>query len=195
MTRAAAGRTNQLIFALRSERSPVMCPAGVLMKWSPLAVVGTLFVAMATAGCGTLNNQSDRNQFELSAVHTSNRAYGGVRFDSEMVARYYGRVRDDPDFNPPLEGQAGLWAYVLFDVPLSLAADTMLLPYDLWATATGRATTKSGLPTDERGLSNSKSPSWSPIERMDLNAVENRIVIRSPEAKAAAVQPAFWPPY
>jgi hypothetical protein len=35
----------------------------------------------------------------------------------------------------------------------------------------------------------------SPIQRMDFNAVENRIIVRSREAKQAAVAPTFWPPY
>jgi hypothetical protein len=30
---------------------------------------------------------------------------------------------------------------------------------------------------------------------MDFNAIENRIVIRSPQAKREDVPPAFWPPY
>jgi hypothetical protein len=76
----------------------------------------------------------------MGQPHTSNRVYGGVRTDCEIVAATLELVPDRPT-----HGQILFWAGAALDLPLSAAADTLLLPYDVWATMTGAATNYPGV--------------------------------------------------
>jgi uncharacterized protein YceK len=97
--------------------------------------------ALAMAGCGTMSNQSEYNWFPVDHPHTSNRMFGGVRVDAEAVAGHYYKELWAGDRDPSAQTLLLPVAVFLPDLALCLAADTLLLPYDLWATAAGRATT------------------------------------------------------
>ena len=112
-------------------------------------IVLTMMCAVLAGGCGTLTNQSERNWADLRNAHTSNRAYGGIRTDFENIDRYY--LSDD---GKPIEGQMALWNFMTLDLPLCLVSDTILLPYDMWATLSGKAQTTPGI-----GVSDYLNPS------------------------------------
>jgi uncharacterized protein YceK len=96
------------------------------------AMLRVLFAILicSTCGCGTftcLNLDSENPRVET--------IYGGVRTDVNCIVG--NRVTPkgklvDWDFGPA--GQCVLKTCSVIDLPLSLAADTLLLPYTIWLT-------------------------------------------------------------
>lgn len=79
-----------------------------------------LGLTVALSGCGTLLDHT-----EFGPSHVSERVYGGVRYDAEVIRS---GVATAPD--TPWEWAARiLWLpFFVADVPVSAAADTLLLP-------------------------------------------------------------------
>jgi len=75
-----------------------------------------LALGFFTVGCGTIANHVDSP--EPNGVE-SGQVYGGVGWDLYMIVK-------DPD-------TPAIWVW---DLPLSMAGDTLLLPYDLYVCAT-----------------------------------------------------------
>ena len=84
-------------------------------------------------GCGTVANQNGDVWYMTCATHPPSEPYGGVRQDLDYLASDHGwRVKDYPLGVPVFN------SVVVCDLALSAAADTVMLPYDLWVTMMGR---------------------------------------------------------
>jgi uncharacterized protein YceK len=84
------------------------------------SLVFTLGLTVAMSGCGTLFDQTERGPGT-----TSSRVYGGVRFDAEQIQ--YG-VATAPKTPWEWTERILLLPFFVADVPVSAAADTLLLP-------------------------------------------------------------------
>ena len=95
-----------------------------------LATISMLFLL---SGCGTVVNLApDSGMFHLDGT-TTRRVYGGVQLDASFATKC---VSASVDHYEPEFGRAGtfaLGAYTLcVDLPISLVADTLTLPYVLY---------------------------------------------------------------
>jgi len=91
--------------------------------------ISITFQCMLIGGCSTIATQLSPTQQVAKEVFGDEEIpliYGGVRMDAKMVK----------DISKGGSGQAGgIGAmYVLIDFPLSLVADTLLLPYSIYRT-------------------------------------------------------------
>jgi uncharacterized protein YceK len=83
-------------------------------------LVLTLGLTVATSGCGTLLDQTERG-----SGTTSSRVYGGVRFDAEAIRSGVATAPGTPwEWTERILGLP----FFVADVPISAAADTLLLP-------------------------------------------------------------------
>ena len=129
-------------------------------------MAGRVLVGMVCAGaalcsgCGTLLNTA-----YFLPCEGGQRVYGGVRLDWDAAVENNGNT-------PALAA-----AVLLADLPLSLVGDTLTLPYTL-ALAIRREGQSDG-PGSQVGLRETASP----IQRVDYEAVKNRVIIQAPEAK------------
>ena len=105
------------------------------------AVVAPLAaLALLTGGCGTLANQSPPGTLFNAGDRTAYQPYGGVWISGANVvwgsALVVGAVENDRHLN--LDNVALLTWCSLFELPLCVVADTILLPLDVTNTIRGR---------------------------------------------------------
>jgi uncharacterized protein YceK len=91
-------------------------------------------LSAASAGCGTLANQSGSELYITCAWSPPSEPYGGVERDWHQMRWDCSRVADE---GPDTGSVVGL-ALAILDLPLSAVGDTVLLPYDVWVTMTRR---------------------------------------------------------
>jgi len=115
------------------------------MKQGALTLV-MLLAALSAVGCGTLANHNPDVSY-ANCTFRSNRIYGGVRADAEvlatpvgMLARGQSLLADHAELPGEVPSQeekiiAGvmLKPSVFLDLPLSFIADTIMLPWDIAA--------------------------------------------------------------
>jgi len=94
------------------------------------AILVTLAV-IGAAGCGTMIG----NVGGMSPDHYMD-IYGGVQIDLESAAKHFNQ--SPSDVREGLEQACGT-ACVLVDLPLSVVADTLTLPFTIDATLRGKA--------------------------------------------------------
>lgn len=79
---------------------------------------------LSSVGCGTFLNQSPKGSyFNVTGTRRPYRVYGGVRTDLEVVF--------SPLENKAIEDVPFRVVYIVVDLPLSLVADTIALPFDV----------------------------------------------------------------
>ena len=83
----------------------------------------TIVLITLVSGCSSFSTQLSKSQNFAKSVYLAEpipEVFGGIRLNAEMAAQ-------------SLDSEAGLFGlvYVLIDTPLSLIADTVLLPYTL----------------------------------------------------------------
>jgi len=106
-------------------------PAEMLRRM--LLTAGCVAAALS-AGCGTMANQNGDYWHMTCAHHPPSEPYGGVRQDWDLLVSQVGWSVE------PKWSRAFTASIALADLPLSATADTVLLPYDVWATMVGRGT-------------------------------------------------------
>ena len=84
----------------------------------------TMVLINFVSGCSSFSTQLSTSQEFAKSVYLSEpipEVFGGIRLNAEMAVQ-------------SLDSEAGLFGlvYVLVDTPLSLIADTLLLPYTLF---------------------------------------------------------------
>jgi len=127
------------------------------MRRGAFALVA-LFAVLPAVGCGTiLSNQrvfGELSDYGLGV--REQRVYGGVRSDGEMIGKAWVKwASGDTDMGGSLWHQSPedryrlpnvlfvpyVTLYLLVDMPLSLVADTIMLPWDIraqWRRLTGK---------------------------------------------------------
>jgi uncharacterized protein YceK len=93
-----------------------------------------LNVLLISSGCGTIDYlNGHRNRYASNDGVKGSPIYGGVKLDANNI--YYG---------PPGNGVVNMYPVCclisIIDIPLSLVADTLLLPYTVTKTIRGRET-------------------------------------------------------
>jgi uncharacterized protein YceK len=111
-----------------------------MMSRRGLLVTPFALVALVAAGCGTVANHTEPGGLLNGRGYTPYRPYGGVLVDADMAlvnARRAVGLESGYD-NPDIDSILAAGGFLFVDLPMSVAADTVLLPLDVANTLMGK---------------------------------------------------------
>ncbi|MHC4077109.1 MAG: YceK/YidQ family lipoprotein [Planctomycetota bacterium] len=98
------------------------------MKKHQLACFACVLVALLLQGCGTITTRADGFDQMLPKDHSLVRVYSGVLWDLNVMDPSTA-IGQNPDEDPE---EPYFNVLYIFDVPFSLVADTLMLPFSIY---------------------------------------------------------------